>query len=61
MLAIIAVVLIVLWLAWIFGISRNHRFYSHCPNCGRHITCDALHETQPSERIERGQRLMSVQ
>jgi hypothetical protein len=39
---------------WIVGISRNHDFYSYCPNCGRHITCDAFHDTQPSERVERG-------
>jgi hypothetical protein len=42
--------------AWIFGISRYHGFYSRCPNCGRHITGDAFHEAQPSERVECGQR-----
>ena len=30
----------------------NRGFHSRCPSCGPDITCTALHETQPSKRVE---------
>src|ERR1700720_1600670 len=39
--------------AWIFRISRNHRFHSHCPSCGPDTTCAAFPERQHSKRVGR--------
>ena len=44
MLGIIAAVLIVLWLLGLFRISRDHCFYSHCPDRRPHFARPALHE-----------------
>src|ERR1039457_7183123 len=39
--------------AWVFRISCNHWFHSHCPSRGPDITCAAFRDRQNSKRVER--------